>query len=253
MILDIIVCVKRVPDTETRVRFSDGATVIAPEGVKYIVSPYDEYALENALRASEASERGRVTVMTLGGEDSQETLRATLAAGADAAVLLRVQRPVTMDGLATAKALAAELESREEQLVLFGVKAGDDDQQQVGPMVATLLGRPCASNVTSFEVGEGVIRCDRSVEGGTEVVELDLPAVVAITKGAFELRYASLKGIMAAKRKPLEVKDVELPPSRLTVERLDYPPERAEGRIVGEGIEAVPELVRLLRDEANVL
>ncbi len=150
--MDIIVCVKRVPDTETRVRFSNGATVIEPEGVKYIVSPYDEFALEAALRASEAGEGGQVTVMTLGNEDSRETLRAALAAGADAAV--RVQGSVTMDGLATAKALTAELETREERLVLFGVKAADDDQQQVGPMVATLLGCPCASNVTSFEVAE---------------------------------------------------------------------------------------------------
>ena len=251
--MDIIVCVKRVPDTETRVRFSDGATVIEPEGVKYIVSPYDEFALEAAFRTTEARAEGQVTVITLGDEDSQETLRATLAAGADQAVLLRVQGSVTMDGLATAKALAAELETREEQLVLFGVKAGDDDQQQVGPMVATLLGRPCASNVTSFEVDEGVLRCDRDVEGGREVVELDLPAVVTLTKGAFELRYASLKGIMAAKRKPLDVKDADLPEGRLTVRRLDYPPERGKGRILREGVEAVPELVRLLRDEANVL
>ena len=251
--MDIIVCVKRVPDTETRVRFSDGATVIEPEGVKYIISPYDEIALEAAFRTTEARAGGQVTVITLGDEDSQETLRAALAAGADAAVLLRVRGSVTMDGLATAKALATELESREEKLVLFGVKAGDDDQQQVGPMVATLLGRPCASNVTSFVVDQDVIRCDREVEGGTEVVDLDLPAVLTLTKGAFELRYPSLKGIMAAKRKPLEVKDADLSEGRLTVERLDYPPERAEGRIVGEGVEAVPELVRLLRDEANVL
>ena len=227
--------------------------MIEPEGVKYIVSPYDEFALEAAFRTTEMTEEGQVTVMTLGNEDSQETLRAALAAGADAAVLLRAQGAVTMDGLATAKALAAELETREEQLVIFGVKAGDDDQQQVGPMVATLLGRPCASNVTSFEVGEGVLRCHRDVEGGTEVVELDLPAVVTLTKGAFELRFASLKGIMAAKRKPLDVKDVDLPESRLSVERLDYPPERAEGWILGEGADAVPELVQLLRDEANVL
>jgi len=248
--LDIVVCIKRVPDTETRIRFSDGATAIDPAGVKHIVSPYDEFALEAALRMAEASE-GKVTVVTLGAEDSQETLRAALAAGADAALLLR--GAPTMDGLATAKALAAELATREEQLVLFGVKAGDDDQQQVGPMVATLLDRPCASNVTSFAVEGSVVRCDRDVEGGREVVEMDLPAVVTLTKGEFELRYASLKGIMAAKRKPLDVKDADLPQGRLTVERLDYPPERAEGRIVGEGAEAAPELVRLLRDEAKVI
>ena len=249
--MDIVVCVKRVPDTETRVRFSDGASVIEPEGVKYIVSPYDEFALEAAFRATEAAGEGRVTAMTLGEDDSRETLRTALAAGADEAVLLRGS--ATMDGLATAKALATELETREEGLVLFGVKAGDDDQQQVGPMVATLLGRPCASNVTGFEVQGDTVRCDRDVEGGTEVVELDLPAIVTLTKGDFELRYASLKGIMAAKRKPLEVKDASLPESRLRVERLDYPPERAEGKVVGEGVDAVPELVRLLRDEAKVI
>ena len=120
-------------------------------------------------------------------------------------------------------------------------------------MVATLRGRPCASSGKSCEGGEGVVRCERDVEGGTEVVELDLPAVVTLTKGAFELRYVSLKGIMAAKRKPLEVKDADLPEGRLTVERLDYPPRRADGRIVGEGVEAVPELVRLLREEAKIL
>lgn len=225
--------------------------MIEADGVKYIVSPYDEFALEAALRTTEASGGGRVTVMTLGDEGSQETLRTALAAGADAAVLLRGS--VTMDGLATAKALAAELETRDEPLVLFGVKAGDDDQQQVGPMVATLLGRPCATNVTSFEVNEGVVRCDRDVEGGTEVVELELPAVVTLTKGRFELRYASLKGIMAAKRKPMDAKDADLPEGRLMVERLVFPPERAVGRILGEGPEAVPQLVRLLRDEAKVI
>ena len=249
--MDVVVCLKRVPDTEIRVRFADGATMIEPEGIKYIVSPYDEFALEAALRTAEASGEGRVTVMTLGDESSQETLRTALAVGADAAVLLHGS--VTMDGLATAKALAAELKTRDEPLVLFGVKAGDDDQQQVGPMVATLLNRPCATNVTSFEVRERVVRCDRDVEGGTEVVELDLPAVVTLTKGDFELRYASLRGIMAAKRKPLEAKDADRPEGRLTVARLAHPPERAEGRIIGDGPEAVPELVRLLRDEAKVL
>ena len=149
--------------------------------------------------------------------------------------------------------LAAELEGRDAPLILFGVKAADYDQQQVGPMVATLLGRPCASNVTSFELTDGAVLCRREVEGGTEVVELQLPAVVSVTKGEFQLRYASLKGIMAAKKKPLEPKDAVVAESRLTVEHLEYPPARVEGRIVGEGADAVPELVRLLREEANVL
>ena len=249
--MNIIVCIKRVPDTETRVRLADGDKDIDPGGIKYVMSPYDEFALEAALRMKEELGDGEVTVLTLGDDSAQETLRSGLAVGADAAVLLK--GAVTMDGLATAKTLAAELEGRDAPLILFGVKAADYDQQQVGPMVATLLGRPCASNVTSFELTDGAVLCRREVEGGTEVVELQLPAVVSVTKGEFQLRYASLKGIMAAKKKPLEQKDAVVAESRLTVERLEYPPARVEGRIVGEGAAAVPELVRLLREEANVL
>jgi electron transfer flavoprotein beta subunit len=171
--------------------------------------------------------------------------------GADRAVLL--QGEASTDGLATAKALAAELEGANAPLVLFGVKAADDDQQQVGPMTAVLLGRPCVTGVGSFELSDGKVTCHREVEGGVEVVEAQLPALLTITKGTYEPRYASLKGIMAAKKKPLEQKPAAAAEGRITVERLEYPPERAAGRIVGEGADAAPELVRLLRAEANVL
>lgn len=199
----------------------------------------------------DAAGEGEVTVMALGEAAASEQLRAALAMGADRAVLLKGD--VTMDGLATAKVLAGELESQDPDLILFGVKAADDDQQQVGPMTATLLGMPCVTAVGSFELGDGVVVCHREVEGGTEVVEARLPAALTITKGAFEPRYASLKGIMAAKRKPLDEKDAAPEPARLVVEALDPPPARPAGRVVGEGAEAVPELVRLLREEAKVL
>jgi electron transfer flavoprotein beta subunit len=249
--LDIVVCIKRVPDTETRIKIGSDGTSIDPSGVKYIISPYDEFAIEAALRSREASGEGSVTLVTIGDGSSAETLRKGLAMGADAAVLL--EGDVTADGLATAKALAAELETREAPLVLLGVKAADDDQQQVGPMVATLLGRPCATAVAAFEVNGNTVSCHREVEGGSERIELDLPAVVTITKGDFEPRLASLKGIMAAKKKPLEQKEAAMPPSRLKVEAMEPPPPRAAGRIVGEGTEAVGELVRLLREEAGAL
>jgi len=249
--VNISVCIKRTPDTETRVTIAGDGVSVDPAGVKYIVSPYDEMAVEAALRTKEAAGDGQVTVVSLGSEDSVETLRSGLAMGADAALLL--QGDVTMDGLATAKALTAELETRDDALVLFGVKAADDDQQQVGPMVATLLGRPCVTAVASFEVHDGQVTCHREVEGGTEVVEVALPAVVTVTKGEFEPRYASLKGIMAAKRKPLEKKDAAPSESRLSVDALQLPPARPEGRVVGEGPEAVEELVRLLREEAKVI
>jgi electron transfer flavoprotein beta subunit len=240
-----------VPDTETRIKIGDGGAAIDPTGVKYIVSPYDEFAVEAALRTVEGAGEGEVTLVTLGDESCQETLRAGLAMGADQAVL--VEGEVGLDGLATAKGLAAELESAEAPLILFGVKAADDDQQQVGPMVATLLGRACVTGVTEFELRDGAVVCHREVEGGVEVVEADLPAVLTITKGAYEPRYASLKGIMAAKRKPLETKPGSAPAGRVTVSRLTEPPARAAGKIVGEGPDAAPELVRLLREEANAL
>lgn len=249
--MNSIVCIKRVPDTEARIRIAEGGRSIDTSGMKFIMSPYDEFAVEAALRVREAAGVGEVTVVSVGDAASAETLRAALAMGADRAVLLKA--PAGIDGLATAKVLAQELEGKDAPLILFGVKAVDDDQQQVGAMVATLLGRPCATGVAEFEAKDDVVACHREVEGGVELVELCLPAVITITKGKYEPRYASLKGIMAAKRKPLEEREVELPDVRLHVERLEYPPERPPGKIVGEGPDAVPELVRLLREEAKVV
>jgi electron transfer flavoprotein beta subunit len=249
--LDIIVCIKRTPDTEARVRVADGGTSIDPGGVKYIVSPYDEFALEAALRTRDETGEGEVTAVTLGDATSAEQLRAALAMGADRAVLLKGE--ASMDGLVTAKALVAELEGAGAPLILFGVKAVDHDQQQVGPMVATLLGRPCVTAVADFTIDDGRATCHREVEGGVEVVEVELPAVLTITKGAFEPRYASLKGIMAAKKKPLEEKEASTEPSRMRVIALEAPPERPAGRIVGEGPDAASRLVKLLREEAKVL
>jgi len=248
--VNITVCVKRVPDTETRIRISPGGTEIDSSGVKYVISPYDEFALEAALQLTEA-DGGTVTVLSFGGSATQESLRSALALGAHEAVLLKGEP--TMDGWATAQVLAQELKEMDAELVLFGVKAVDDDQQQVGPMVAELLGRPCATAVTAIEAGDGAVECRRAAEGGQEVVEMTLPAVATVTKGKYEPRYASLRGIMAAKRKPMTEKEALAVKPGFRVEALEYPPPRPEGRIVGEGTDAVAELVRLLREEARVL
>lgn len=249
--MNVSVCIRRVPDTETRIRVGDDGVSIDTSGVKYIVSPYDEFALEAGLQVTEGLGVGRVTVVTVGGAGATESLKNSLAMGAHRALLLEGE--VTMDGLATAKALAAEFADADAPLILLGVKAADDDQQQVGPMLATLLGRPCATAVKRLEAGDGHVRCHREVEGGTEVVDLPLPCVVTITKGTYEPRYATLKGIMAARRKPLERRPAELPAARLRVLELQPPAPRPPGRIVGEGVDAVPELVRLLREEAGAL
>lgn len=246
-----IVCVKRVPDTETRIRVAGDGASIDPAGVKFVLNPYDEFAVEAGLKHKEAAGAGEVTVLSVGGSETAETLRTALAMGADSAVLLKTDGPT--EGMATAAAIAAELKEREFDLVIFGMKAIDDDLQAVGPMVAELMDLPCATVVTEFEVADGKVTAHREIEGGTEIVELKLPCVLTITKGAYEPRYASLKGIMAAKKKPLEEKEASAGDAGTKVEKLDLPSERQAGRIVGEGADAVPELLRLLREEAKVL
>jgi len=246
-----IVCIKRVPDSEARIRISSSGRTIDPSGVKYILNPYDEFALEEALALKEAAGEGSVTAIALGSEDARETLRSALAMGADEAVLLRADDSI--DGLSVSRALAAEIGSREYDLVLFGKQAIDDDNMQVPAMVAEMLGLPCATVVVDLEIADGTARAKREIEGGHEVVEFDVPGVIAAQKGLNEPRYPSLKGIMAAKRKPLEEKDVAVTDPVLELLELTPPPPRPEPQIVGEGPDAVPELVRRLREEAKVL
>ena len=249
--MKIAVCVKRVPDTEARIRVASGGAEIDPSGVKFVVNPYDEFAVEAALRQRESIAEGSVTLFSVGGSECAETLRALLAMGADDAVLLRSDdRP---EGLAVARALAEALEGGGYDLILFGLKAIDDDLQAVGPMVAELLGIPAVTAVTEFRMEGDVLVADREIEGGTEVVEVRMPCALSITKGAYEPRYASLKGIMAAKKKPLEEREAAVGERGVVVESLSPPEERQPGRIVGQGPDAVPELLRLLREEARVL
>jgi electron transfer flavoprotein beta subunit len=246
-----IVCIKRVPDSEARVAIGPDGRSLDPSGVKFVMNPYDEFALEEALARKEAAGEGSVTVVTLGTEAAKETLRSALAMGADEAVLLRAEPPD--DGLVVARALADALRGREFDLLLFGKQAIDDDNMQVPAMVAELLELPCATVVTALEIEGGRVTAHREVEGGHEVVEFDLPGVIAAQKGLNKPRHPSVRGIMMAKKKPLEEQDVELETSALEIVDLAPPPSRPEPEIIGEGAEAVPELVRRLREEARVL
>ena len=187
----------------------------------------------------------------MGGDEAKETLRTALAMGADQAVLLK--GAPSHDGLGTAEKLAEAIEGREYDLILFGKQSVDDDNLQVPAMVAELLGLPCATVVTELQIDGRKVKAKREVEGGHESVEFELPAVISAQKGLNEPRYASLKGIMQAKKKPLEEIDVGDALSRVEIKELRLPPERALGEIVGEGPDAVPELVRRLREEARVL
>jgi electron transfer flavoprotein beta subunit len=219
--------------------------------VKFVLNPYDECALEEALQLKEAAGSGLVTAITLGPPEAAETLRTALAMGADEAVLLG--SPGSHDALSVARALADEIRDREFDLVLFGKQAIDDDNMQVPQMVAEFLELPCVTVVVDLDVDGTTARVKREVEGGHEIVEFDLPGVIAAQKGLNEPRYPSLKGIMAAKRKPLDEKEVSLASDTLELISMEEPPAPAAGKIVGEGPEAVPDLVRMLREEAKVL
>jgi electron transfer flavoprotein beta subunit len=172
--------------------------------------------------------------------------------GADRGVLLQTDK-VPADSFETARLIAAELKSGTWDLILFGRMAIDDYNHQVGVLVAELLGLPCVTAVSHLDLDGSKGVAEREIEGGIEVVEFPLPAVLTVDKGLNEPRYPALKGIMAAKKKPLEVKPVQAGAGAIEVVALTPPPERKEGKIVGEGAGAVGELVRLLREEAKVL
>jgi len=248
----IAVCIKRVPDSETRVKIAPDGKSLDETGVKFVLNPYDEFAVEEALRRREQAGAGEVVVFSLGPAAAQETLRTALAMGADRGVLLQVDR-MPADGLVVARALAAELQDGAFDLILFGKLAIDDYNHQVGPMVAELLGLPCVTSVSRLEIADGKGVAEREIEGGIEVCEFPLPAVLTVDKGLNEPRYPALKGIMAAKKKPMEIKPTPLGVGDVEIVALTLPPERKEGKIVGEGAAAVPELVRLLREEAKIL
>jgi len=247
-----VVCIKQVPDTETRVKVAGDGRSLDPAGVTMILNPYDEFAVEQALRVKEQLGAGEVVAVCVGGAGVQPTLRNVLAMGADRALHLKTDAPAP-DSLAVARAIAEAIRPLEPGLVWLGKQAVDDDAAQVGPMLATLLGRPCVTVVAAFELAGPVARVEREIEGGREQVEVPLPAVFTAEKGLNEPRYASLKGIMAAKKKPIEERAVDLGSPALERLALELPPPRKPGRIVGEGVAAVPELVRALREEAKVL
>ena len=247
-----VVCIKQVPDTETRVKVAGDGRTLEPAGVTWVMNPFDEFAVEAALQVKEKVGAGEVVVVSLGGAGVQTTLRSALAMGADRAIHLKSDA-ASPDGLAVAKALAAAIQPLGASIVWLGKSAADDDASQVGPMLATLLGVPCATAVATFELDGGTAKVEREIEGGREQVELPLPCVLTAEKGLNQPRYASLKGIMGAKKKTIEEVAVELGAPNLELVSLELPAARAAGRIVGEGAAAVPALVRALREEAKVI
>jgi electron transfer flavoprotein beta subunit len=252
MTVKIAVCIKRTPDSESRFRIASSGTTIDESGLKFDIDDFASYAVEVALQLNEKQGPGETVVYAIGPDSVQETLRKAMSMGADRAVQLKTDA-VPYDGLAVAKALAAELKGGGYDLVLFGKHAFDTSGGIVGTATAQLLGIACVTAASKLDIANGRGTARRELEGAGEIVEFALPAAVTIDEGIARPRYPSLKNIMAAKKKPLETKPAQLGPARVRVKSMELPPDRPPGRIIGEGVAAVPELVRLLHTEAKVL
>jgi electron transfer flavoprotein beta subunit len=258
--MEIVVLLKQVPATESYISIAPDNVSIKTDDLKWVINPYDELAVEEALRLREAH-GGQVTIVCMGPEKAVEAIRTALAMGADRG--LRIDPgSIRPDGLGTARILAAALKTVPFDLIVGGHRAVDDDNYQVGPAVAEFLGIPHLSMVIEQKVEGGQIRCRCSVDGGTVELQAPLPALITTQRGLNEPRYASLPGIMKAKKKPLDTRSLadlglgeEDLQSRLKIVALKPPAERKAGRIIsGESMGAkVAELVQALREEAKVL
>ena len=250
--MKIAVCIKRVPEMDVKFRIAASGRAVDETGLKWDMSDFDGYAVEAALQLIERLGTGEVVVISLGPDATQEVLRKALSMGATRAVHLKCDQ-VPFDSAAIAAALAAELKDGAYDLIMFGKMAIDSAAGVVGVMVGELLDVATVHACSKLEIANGKGEARRELEGGAELVRFPLPAVVTIDEGIARPRYPSLKGIMAAKKKPMESKPAQLGAVRVTVDAMALPPERGAGRIVGEGAAAVPELVRLLQTEAKVL
>ncbi|WP_144510987.1 electron transfer flavoprotein subunit beta/FixA family protein [Bacillus sp. FJAT-22090] len=257
--MNIYVLVKRTFDTEEKIVVSGGK--IQEDGAEFIINPYDEYAIEEAIQVRDA-QGGEVTVLTLGGEDAEKQLRTALAMGADKAVLINVEDDVEeMDQFTAAHIISEYLKDKNPDLILAGNVAIDGGSGQVGPRVAEILGINYVTTITNLEIDGTAVTIKRDVEGDTEVLETSLPLLVTAQQGLNEPRYPSLPGIMKAKKKPLEEielddLDIDEDDVEAKTETLEIylPPKKEAGKVLeGELADQVKELVHLLHSEAKVI
>lgn len=248
--MKIVACINHVPDTEAKIKIGSDVKSIDRTGVNYILNPYDEIAIEAALQLKEKN-GGETIALTLGGDTHKETLRKALAMGIDKAVLLKDDS--VRDSFSAAKALAEELKKLSPDFILFGKQSIDYNGEQIPGLIAELIGIPSVTTVVKMTLEDKKVICEREIEGGHEVVETTYPVVISAQKGLNEPRYPSLKGIMASKSKPIEERQ-PLPVANLVeVLSMKMPPPKQAGKIIGTDSTSVPELVRLLHEEAKVI
>ncbi|ASN05059.1 electron transfer flavoprotein subunit beta/FixA family protein [Virgibacillus necropolis] len=257
--MNIYVLLKKTFDTEEKITVTNGQ--IEEDGAEFIINPYDEYAVEEAIKQRD-EHGGEVTVVTVGDGDSEKQLRTALAMGADKAVLINTEDDLEEgDQFTTAKILEAYFDEKDVDLILAGNVAIDEASGQVGPRLAERLGIPFVTTITSLKIDGETVNIDKDVEGDVEKVETSLPLLVTCQQGLNDPRYPSLPGIMKAKKKPLEeleIDDLDLDEDELETKTktidIYLPPEKEAGRVLeGELDDQVKELVSLLKTEAKVL
>jgi electron transfer flavoprotein beta subunit len=256
--VNIVACVKQVPDTETLIKVKPDGSGIDETGIKWVMNPYDEFGVEEALKLKEKF-GGDVTIVSVGPARALETIRTALAMGADKGIHINDQAFEGADAYNIAAALAAAIKGIPYDIIFCGQRAIDDDAGQVGSVLAEFLGIPQVTIVTKVDVEGASIKVVRPIEGAQLLIESSLPCVVTAQKGLNEPRYASLPGIMKAKKKPVDVKDaaglgVTVAPKAKIAKTLP-PPARPPGKIIcgEEPAEKARELAKLLREEAKVI
>lgn len=250
--MKIAVCISHVPDTATRIKIGSDRKSIDPSGVTYILNPYDEFAIEESLKLKEKLGSDTIVyAISVGSDANKETIRKALAMGVDEGILLKDDSP--RDSFGIAEALSQEIKALGCEVVFFGKQSVDFDNSITGQITAEMLGYNCIPVVVDLKFDSNKVIAEREIEGGREVVESEIPVVITAQKGLNEPRYASLKGIMAAKKKNI----IEKPAGNYNVltETIDMnlPPSKQAGRILGTDSSAVSELVKLLREEAKVI
>ncbi len=261
--LKVLVLLKQTPDTESKIQISADGSKIEAAGLKFIANPYDEFAVEEAIKVKEKAGAGEVVVVSFGNDSAREPMIRALAMGADRAVLVSNEGLEHADSLTVAKVLAKVVDAEKADLVFAGKQAIDDDNMHVGTMVGELLGWPSVNVVTKFSLNGKTVTAEREVEGGqVEVYEVGLPAVFGAHKSLNTPRFTSLPGIMKAKKKPFDVKKpgdlgLDIGSSKVKVKIKGYtpPPEKPAGQIFkGEDVAVMVEkVVKLLREEAKVI
>ena len=257
--MNIVVCVKHVPDTEVPIKIRADGRGVEENGLNFVLNFYDEHGVEEALRIKERL-GGTVTLVTAGPSRAVEALRTGLAMGADAAIHIQDPELPSLDHIGTARVLAAAIKPLSADLVLCGKLSTDDNAAVVGPAVAEFLGLPQATAITKLELGDGTATAHREVEGAVEVLEVKLPAVITVERGINEPRYPSLPGIMRAKRTPVTARTLAdlgfaaPPAAHIELLGMTPPPKRQAGRrLEGDAAAVVQDLVRALREEAKIL